>query len=157
MALTPEALNASATKFGRLWNWYDKRADEPFVPQFWNTEGHEVVLHTASFSIADDTDIRKILEDRSDIEYDVQQDEYVWFREQDNDARMPGDVTDRYKLTVYRGRDWGELFDLYKDPHELLNRFHDRDYADTKTCLMSQLVQSDLEREPTPTPRIAGA
>lgn len=67
-------------------------------------------------------------------------------------------VTDRHKLTVYRGRpEWGELFDLEHDPGELRNRYHDPGYADTKTNLMIQLVQADLEREPAPCPRVSHA
>lgn len=66
-------------------------------------------------------------------------------------------VTDRYKLTVYRGRPWGELFDLEDDPNELKNRYNDPDYASVKAQLMEKLIQADLEREPTPMPRISGA
>ncbi len=66
-------------------------------------------------------------------------------------------VTDRYKLTLYRGRDWGELFDLQNDPNELKNRFNDPSYADVKNELMFKMVQADMEREPAPIPRIAGA
>ncbi|MEO0515440.1 MAG: sulfatase-like hydrolase/transferase [Planctomycetota bacterium] len=66
-------------------------------------------------------------------------------------------VTDRYKLTVYRGRDWGELFDLQDDPGELNNRYDDPAYAKVKHELAFKLIQADLEREPAPQPRIAGA
>ncbi|MEM1026763.1 MAG: sulfatase-like hydrolase/transferase [Planctomycetota bacterium] len=66
-------------------------------------------------------------------------------------------VTDRHKLTVYRGRDWGELFDLHDDPNELDNRFDRVEHAATKAELMGRLVQADLEREPAPQARISGA
>ncbi|MEM1164681.1 MAG: sulfatase-like hydrolase/transferase [Planctomycetota bacterium] len=66
-------------------------------------------------------------------------------------------VTQRYKLTVYRGRDWGELFDLQDDPNERRNRFHDPAYTGTRAQLMEQLVQADLAREPAPQRRISGA
>ena len=66
-------------------------------------------------------------------------------------------ITDRHKLTVYRGRPWGELFDLEEDPHERHNRFNDSNYAPTRAALMERLVQADLEREPAPMPRVAGA
>ncbi len=66
-------------------------------------------------------------------------------------------VTDRYKLTVYRGRDWGELFDLEADPEELENRYDDADYATIREQMYRKLVQADLEREPSPTHRVAGA
>jgi arylsulfatase A-like enzyme len=65
-------------------------------------------------------------------------------------------VTDGHKLTVYRGRpQWGELFDLREDPNERQNLFH-REPA-LRAKLMEQLVQTDLEREPTPQPRVSGA
>lgn len=66
-------------------------------------------------------------------------------------------VTDRYKLTVYRGRTWGELFDLEADPRELHNRFDDPRFAAQRHDLMQQLVQADLAREPAPSPRVSGA
>ncbi len=66
-------------------------------------------------------------------------------------------VTDRYKLTVYRGRSWGELFDLHEDPHELRNRFDDPGYGQVRAAMMERLVQADLEREPAPMERVSGA
>ncbi|MEO1237441.1 MAG: sulfatase-like hydrolase/transferase [Planctomycetota bacterium] len=67
-------------------------------------------------------------------------------------------VTDRYKLTVYRGRpDWGELFDLQDDPGEHHNLYADPAHAATRADLMQQLVLADLDREPAPEPRVAGA
>ena len=38
-------------------------------------------------------------------------------------------VTDRYKITVYRNHDYGELFDLQADPQELHNRWADPAYG----------------------------
>jgi len=66
-------------------------------------------------------------------------------------------VTQRYKLTVYRGRNWGELFDLEDDPGELNNRFDDADYAEVRAQLIEQLVQASLASEPTYCPRVSGA
>ncbi|MEM7577519.1 MAG: sulfatase-like hydrolase/transferase [Planctomycetota bacterium] len=66
-------------------------------------------------------------------------------------------VTQRHKLTVYRGRDWGELFDLAEDPEELDNRFGRAEYAAVEAELMSALVQADLDREPAPQARVSGA
>jgi arylsulfatase A-like enzyme len=64
-------------------------------------------------------------------------------------------VTARYKLTVYRGADYGELFDLREDPHEVCNRWDDSAYRDIKAALLLRFVQAELEREPTRMPRIA--
>ena len=66
-------------------------------------------------------------------------------------------VTQRHKLTVYRGRPWGELFDLQEDPHELKNLFDDPAHAGLRAEMMERLVQADLAREPAPEPRVAGA
>lgn len=66
-------------------------------------------------------------------------------------------VTERYKLTVYRGRPWGELFDLQEDPDELNNLFDDPNYAPLRASMMEKLVDADLQREPAPEPRVAGA
>lgn len=66
-------------------------------------------------------------------------------------------VTDRYKITVYRGSDDGELFDLLDDPEERQNRWHDHDYADVRSALLLRFVQAEIEKEPTRYPRIANA
>jgi uncharacterized sulfatase len=66
-------------------------------------------------------------------------------------------VTDRWKLTVYRGRSWGELFDLRDDPNERHNRYDDPAFTEVRHEMMSRLVQADLEREPTPMPRLTHA
>jgi arylsulfatase A-like enzyme len=67
-------------------------------------------------------------------------------------------VTDRYKLTLYRGRpDWGELFDLESDPDERQNQFANPACAALRAGLMQQMIDADLEREPAPTRRVAGA
>ena len=66
-------------------------------------------------------------------------------------------VNDRYKLTVYRGAAYGELFDLQQDPGELTNRWDDPAYAGIKSALLLEFVQAEIEREPTRMPRIAGA
>ncbi len=66
-------------------------------------------------------------------------------------------VTDRYKLTVYRDREWGELFDLQDDPQELRNLYNDPAYADIRCRMLQAMIQADLEREPTLQPRVAHA
>jgi len=66
-------------------------------------------------------------------------------------------VTERYKLTVYRDDDWGELFDLQEDPEERDNRWDDPEFSEIKSRLLLQFMQAELQREPTRMPRIAGA
>ncbi|HET6454102.1 MAG TPA: sulfatase-like hydrolase/transferase, partial [Armatimonadota bacterium] len=66
-------------------------------------------------------------------------------------------VDERYKITVYRDRDYGELFDLEKDPVEVHNRWADPNYAGVKCELLRKFMNATLVCEPTRMPRIAGA
>ena len=66
-------------------------------------------------------------------------------------------VDQRYKLTVYRGHTYGELFDLQEDPEERRNRWDDSAFAEVKSNLLQRFVQAEMEREPTRFERIAGA
>ncbi|NQU42840.1 sulfatase-like hydrolase/transferase, partial [bacterium] len=66
-------------------------------------------------------------------------------------------VDKRYKITVYRGQEYGELFDLEEDPGEVRNLWDDPQVADLKRDLLFRFMQAELEREPTRMPRIAGA
>jgi arylsulfatase A-like enzyme len=66
-------------------------------------------------------------------------------------------VTERWKITVYRGHDYGELFDLETDPEERRNLWDDPVAADAKREMLLRFVQAEIEREPTRLPRIAGA
>ena len=66
-------------------------------------------------------------------------------------------VTLRHKITVYRGHDYGELFDFESDPQELHNRWDDPAYAQIKADLLLRFVQAEMEREPTRMARITHA
>jgi arylsulfatase A-like enzyme len=66
-------------------------------------------------------------------------------------------VAERYKLTVYRGSDDGELFDLENDPGELRNRWSDPGFSHVRSALMHRFLQAEIEREPTRFERIADA
>jgi arylsulfatase len=56
-------------------------------------------------------------------------------------------VTDQYKLTVYPGQPYGELFDLKEDPGELHNRWSDPAYAEIRTelrlALLDEIIRTD--------------
>ena len=90
--MTREGLLRGATKFGRLWAWYDQRAEEGFMPSLHNTDGHELIWHTASFFVSDEKSTRQALASREDIDYDEETDDYRWFRDQEQDAKIPGDT-----------------------------------------------------------------
>ena len=66
-------------------------------------------------------------------------------------------VDHRYKITVYYGRDYGELFDLQEDPGEINNLWHNPDFAALKSQLVWQLLQAEMGKEPLWMPRIWGA
>jgi arylsulfatase len=56
-------------------------------------------------------------------------------------------ITERYKLTWYAGRPYGELFDLEADPHEHHNRWDEPAAAGLRDAmtrrLLDELIQSD--------------
>jgi len=66
-------------------------------------------------------------------------------------------INDRYKLTAYRNATYGELFDLAADPGELVNLWDHEECQMLKQRLLLELVQTHMEIQPMPMPRIAGA
>jgi arylsulfatase len=42
-----------------------------------------------------------------------------------NNFRARSLITESHRLTIYEGADWGELYDLTADPHELDNLWHE--------------------------------
>jgi len=69
--------------------------------------------------------------------------------EQRDAAHLRTYVEDGYKITIYRGRDRGALFDLAEDPLEQHNRFDNPAYADVKSALLHRFLDAELSREPT--------
>ena len=62
-------------------------------------------------------------------------------------------VDGRWRITVYRGVAWGELYDLASDPHELHNLWDEPASAAIKLELTERLVQKMMdmaERSPRP-------
>lgn len=66
-------------------------------------------------------------------------------------------VNERYKITVYQDRDFGDLFDLENDPDELNNLWNDEEYKDLKMELLLKYISAELSKEPISMPRIANA
>lgn len=66
-------------------------------------------------------------------------------------------IDERYKLTVYRGVDCGELYDLKEDPEEFENRWDDADYAPIKAKLMEDFIKAEMAKDVLPMSRIAMA
>lgn len=66
-------------------------------------------------------------------------------------------IDGRHKITVYRGADYGEMFDLQDDPGETRNLWDEPACAGLKAHLLQKFVQAEIAREPTRMPRIANA
>jgi uncharacterized sulfatase len=66
-------------------------------------------------------------------------------------------VDQRYKLTVYFNRDYGELFDLEDDPSEIRNLWDHPESAGLKSRLLLKFLHAELGKEPLWMPRVAGA
>ncbi|BDZ41933.1 phosphonate monoester hydrolase [Paraoerskovia sediminicola] len=66
-------------------------------------------------------------------------------------------VDERYKITLYRGRDAGEMFDLQEDPGEIRNLYDDPEYADLRAELLERFMDAELVRETSKYRRIAVA
>jgi hypothetical protein len=79
---TPEWLSENAHIFGRLWDLYDDiTADPEQMPQLTNTEGDPLEMITAQFGYSDPKQIHKALNRRDDVDYDEDEDLYIWFKE----------------------------------------------------------------------------
>ncbi|MCW8130111.1 MAG: sulfatase-like hydrolase/transferase [Planctomycetota bacterium] len=81
----------------------------------------------------------------------------VEFRHQPTKVHLRTYVGRRYKMTLYRDHDYGELFDLEEDPGELRNRWDDPAFARVKAEVMHRFLNEEIRREPTRMPRVAGA
>lgn len=66
-------------------------------------------------------------------------------------------VEDRYKITVYFGREYGELFDLHNDPKEVHNLWDSPEAKDLKAEMMTKFLHAELGKEVITMPRVAGA
>ncbi|HEX7008103.1 MAG TPA: sulfatase-like hydrolase/transferase [Alphaproteobacteria bacterium] len=70
-------------------------------------------------------------------------------------ARVRTLITDRHRLTVYDGVEWGELYDLRDDPHEMSNLWFDPDRQDLVRDLLARLAREMIAHSET-SPRPIG-
>jgi uncharacterized sulfatase len=66
-------------------------------------------------------------------------------------------IDDRYKITVHYNREYGELYDLRKDPGELKNLWDAEEYAERKSRLLLRFLYGEMGKAPLPMPRISSA
>ena len=66
-------------------------------------------------------------------------------------------INRRYKMTVHYNQDYGELYDLERDPGEYENLWDRPDCHDLKRDLLLEFIHGEMAKAPLPMPRIAGA
>lgn len=66
-------------------------------------------------------------------------------------------VDERYKITIYYNKEYGEIYDLENDPLEVHNLWDKEEFKDLKSELLLKYAWAELEKEPMWMPRIAGA
>lgn len=74
----------------------------------------------------------------------------------DAPVRVRTVITDRWRLSIYDGTEWGELYDLEQDSHELVNLFDDPALGSVRAGLfetMARLMMKHADRSPYPTGR----
>jgi len=85
-----EELRRNAHIFGRLWDWMDEREESGGMPLLRNTDGDDLLWHTASFGVMDEEAARRALLARSDVAFDPDADEFVWSRDDERSESMLG-------------------------------------------------------------------
>lgn len=78
--------------------------------------------------------------------------------EEDNQRVLPGLgpnpkartlITKTWRLSVYHGQNWGELYDLENDPGEIKNLWDTKEYKDVKTMMFERLIQEQISLNDT--------
>jgi uncharacterized sulfatase len=60
-------------------------------------------------------------------------------------------------MTIYRDRDYGELFDLESDPEERRNLWANPDSQHDRARIMQKFLNAELTREPMISPQVSHA
>ncbi|HLJ54780.1 MAG TPA: sulfatase-like hydrolase/transferase [Chthonomonadaceae bacterium] len=79
------------------------------------------------------------------------------FRHQPTAIHLRTYVTERYKVTAYRDRPYGELFDLAEDPEERRNLWDEPSATALRAEMTALALNAEIAREPMRYPRIAHA
>jgi hypothetical protein len=91
LRFTPESLRQNAHAFGWLWGWKDARAARG-LPILRNTDDEDFLLHSASFLVEDEAVTRRALLARGDIDFDEAANQFVWWRDAEDNPRVLGDM-----------------------------------------------------------------
>jgi arylsulfatase A-like enzyme len=71
-------------------------------------------------------------------------------------ARVHSLIDERYRLSVFHGTGWGELYDLHNDPGEFDNLWDNPAHAKIRAAMVEKLLLTEIEhvdRVPLPTRR----
>jgi uncharacterized sulfatase len=79
------------------------------------------------------------------------------FHHEPTTVHMKTYVDERYKLTVYYNKEYGELYDLQEDPGEIRNLWDDPGSFELKYNLLLKYVWAELGKESMWMPRVTGA
>jgi len=79
------------------------------------------------------------------------------FRHQPTAVHLRTYIEERYKLTVYRDHEYGELFDLHADPEERCNLWNDPESERIRAKIIQRALNAEITREPMRLRRIANA
>jgi len=63
--------------------------------------------------------------------------------------------SNEFRMTYYAGKDYGELYDLIKDPNELYNLWDDNNYKNIRDELTRTLLDTLIETEDIKNPRLS--
>ncbi|WP_022952622.1 sulfatase family protein [Leucothrix mucor] len=66
-------------------------------------------------------------------------------------------ISDRYKITIYKQGEDGEIFDLLEDEYEVNNLWYKPEMEPLKQRLMYEMIQGMMASEPMKMPRVAHA
>ena len=78
-------------------------------------------------------------------------------RHQPTTIHMKTYINERYKLTAYFNQDYGEIFDLQKDPGEINNLWDVPEKQELKKELLLKMLHAEMGKEPIWMPRVACA
>jgi len=76
------------------------------------------------------------------------------FKDPEAKAGLMSYITDEWRLSVWEGSDWGELYSLADDPDEMTNLWSDADHAAIRQSLLHRLLREMIslrDRALTPT------